>query len=66
MLRKQAEIAMPSRNQFEMLTKQAGLNNMQAMLNELRQNVSHKIDLNNEITESLKQYTLAQRLHYIK
>ncbi|EFJ3768791.1 hypothetical protein HIM29_004649 [Escherichia coli] len=67
MLRKQAEIAMPLRNQFEMLNKQAGLNNMQAILNELRQNVSHKIDLNNEIKESLKQYTLAQKasLHQI-
>lgn len=67
MLRKQAEIAMPLRNQFEMLNKQAGLNNMQAMLNELRQNVSHKIDLNNEIQELLKQYTLAQKasLHQI-
>ncbi|EJQ6929882.1 hypothetical protein DNX30_17645 [Escherichia coli] len=67
MLRKQAEIAMPLRNQFEMLNKQAGLNNMQAILNELRQNVSHKIDLNNEIKESLKQYTIAQKasLHQI-
>ncbi|RZN37308.1 hypothetical protein FEK48_23625 [Escherichia sp. E2593] len=64
MLRKQAEIAMPLRNQFEMLNKQAGLNNMQAMLNELRKNVTHKIDLNNEIKELLNQYTQAQKASF--
>ncbi|EPR0770906.1 SH3 domain-containing protein [Escherichia coli] len=60
MLRKQAEIAMPLRNQFEMLNKQAGLNNMQAMFNELRQHVNYKTDLNNGIELLLKQYTLAK------
>lgn len=60
MLRKQAEIAMPLRNQFEMLNKQAGLNNMQAMFNELRQHVNYKTDLNNGIALLLKQYTLAK------
>ena len=60
MLRKQAEIAMPLRNQLEILNKQAGLNNMQAMLNELRQHVNYKTDLNNGIALLLKQYTLAK------
>lgn len=60
MLRKQAEIAMPLRNQLEILNKQAGLNNMQAMLNELRQHVNYKADFNNGMVLLLKQYTLAK------
>ncbi|EPC0236553.1 SH3 domain-containing protein [Escherichia albertii] len=67
MLRKQAEIAMPLRNQFEMLNKQAGLNNMQAILKELQQSASYKIDVSQDIKKVLDHYARTRNasLHQI-
>lgn len=64
MLRRQVRVSMSLRNQSEMLNKQAGLNNMQEMLKNLRQNVTHKIDSNNEIKELLNKHFQEQNASF--
>lgn len=67
MLRKQAEIAMPLRKQLEVLNKQAGLNNMQAILKELQQSASYKIDVSQDTKKVLDHYARTRNasLHQI-
>ncbi|ANO88899.1 hypothetical protein HI200_RS20190 [Escherichia coli] len=67
MLRKQAEIAMPLRKQLEVLNKQAGLNNMQAILKELQQSASYKTDVSQDIKKVLDHYARTRNasLHQI-
>ncbi|HFL4221360.1 TPA: hypothetical protein ACG30D_004914, partial [Escherichia coli] len=60
-------IAMPLRKQLEVLNKQAGLNNMQAILKELQQSASYKIDVSQDIKKVLDHYARTRNasLHQI-
>lgn len=64
MLRRQVRVSMSLRNQSDMLNKQAGLNNVQEILKYLRQNVTHKIDSNNEIKELLNKHIQEQNASF--